>query len=346
VITIERDMENSTTHKDDVAARGLNPFTHLSYLRTLETFAKQWASSYDLVLEKGWRLSGCLLAAFRCQGVPGVLVENDVRYWSEPIRNPRTAVRYLLHEAAQFLAGFYTRRVPLIIAETEELRAMLVKQWGIPPNRLEVIGLGVDHRLFHPMEQNAARKSLGLNPATTLLLYVGGMDIYHDLDPVAEALARIKLPSLELHLVGDGERRLHYEEKARHVQIPMRFHGRVPHWMVPRYIAAADLCIAPYRADVFHDGLVPFSTLKIPEYMACGRPVVSIPNGYIQRLVEDQISGFLFQNDVSSWTAFLQALPSRNQLRDMGQVAARAVESLSWEGTAARYLEVCRRLTV
>jgi glycosyltransferase involved in cell wall biosynthesis len=176
-------------------------------------------------------------------------------------------------------------------------------------------------------------------------LYVGGMDKYHDLDPIIEAFGRIRSPSLELHLVGDGEFRARYEEKARRAQTLLRFHGRVPHAMVPDYIAAADICLAPYQTSAFHGEMVTFSTLKIPEYLACGRPVVSVPSGAIRKLIEDQVSGFLFPNDVASWVVFLKSLPSRGRLRDMGQIAARSVEALSWENTAARYLEICQQLT-
>jgi glycosyltransferase involved in cell wall biosynthesis len=344
VITIEPQMASADQVQDDVAARGLNPFPHLSYLRTLRGFARQWASSFDVVLEKGWRLSGWLLAAFRRQGVSGVLVENDVRYWSEPLRDFRTIARYMLHKTAHGLTGFSSRRVPLIIAETRELKTMLVQQRGIAPERIEVIGLGVDHALFHPMDQMVVRQALGMGRDTHILLYVGGMDIYHDLGPVLDALAQVRGPSLELHLVGDGEYRMQYEAKARQAHMPVRFYGRVPHDRIPEFIAAADVCLAPYQPRAFHHGLVPFSTLKIPEYMACGRPVISVPSGHIQTLIEDQITGFLFPNDVAAWRTFLEALPTRQRLEDMGRAAAQAVASLSWERTAARYLEVSQRL--
>jgi glycosyltransferase involved in cell wall biosynthesis len=344
VITIEPQIKSSDQVQDDVAARGLNPFPHLSYLHTLRGFARQWASSFDVVLEKGWRLSGWLLAAFRRQGVSGVLVENDVRYWSEPLRDFRTIARYMLHKTAHGLTGFSSRRVPLIIAETRELKTMLVQQRGIAPERIEVIGLGVDHALFHPMDQMVVRQALGMGRDTHMLLYVGGMDVYHDLGPVLDALAQVRGPSLELHLVGDGEYRMQYEAKARQAHMPVRFYGHVPHDRIPEFIAAADVCLAPYQPRAFHHGLVPFSTLKIPEYMACGRPVISIPSGHIQTLIEDQITGFLFPNDVAAWRTFLEALPTRQRLEDMGRAAAQAVASLSWERTAARYLEVSQRL--
>jgi glycosyltransferase involved in cell wall biosynthesis len=344
VIAIEAQMQSSVEPKDDVAARGLNAFSHISYLRKLQRFSRQWAGSYDLVFEKGWRLSGFLSSAFRRHGVPGVLVENDVRHWSEPIKSAGALAKYGAHWTAQSLAGFYSRRVPLVIAETDELKAMLVAKRGLAPECIEVVGLGVDHDLFRPLDQASCRNRVGIPPSAFVLLYVGGMDIYHDAAPVIDALARINVPSLELHLVGDGEFRGAYEARARQARIPIRFHGQVSHDRVPEFIASSDLCLAPYRVGAFSNESVPFSTLKIPEYMACERPVVSVPSGHIKRLIDDQISGFLFPNDVPSWISFLKTLPSRERLKAIGCAASRAVESISWGKTAERYLEVWQEL--
>ena len=146
-------------------------------------------------------------------------------------------------------------------------------------------------------------------------------------------------------MVGDGEYRARCEEKAARVGLSARFYGHVDHSLVPRYISAADLCIAPYRTSACQNGILPFSTLKIPEYMACGRAVASVPSGPIERLIEDGVSGFLFPNEVSAWTAFLKTLPSREKLGQMGAAAVQAVDSVSWEKTAMRYLQLCERLT-
>jgi glycosyltransferase involved in cell wall biosynthesis len=346
LIGIEPHATTSMEDKDDNATRGLHPFQHISYCRRLWSFSEQQSRSYDVVLEKGWRLSGYLLDGFRRRGVPGVLIENNVHFWSEPLTNVQTVMKYILHSAALAVASSCSRRASAVIAETQEMKTMLVEHRRLSPEQIEVVGLGVDHALFRPMDQGSARKFLKMSSNMILLLYVGSMDEYHDLEPVIESLGSVKQPSIELHVVGDGEYRARCEEKARRARITVRFHGHVPHSMVPQYIAAADLCIAPYRTSACHNGLIPFSTLKIPEYMACGRPVVSVPSGSIQRLVENRVSGFLFPNDVCSWVSFLNFLPSRNQLASMGAVAAQAVESLGWEKTAMRYLEVCERLTL
>jgi glycosyltransferase involved in cell wall biosynthesis len=201
----------------------------------------------------------------------------------------------------------------------------------------------VDHALFRPMDQSSARESLGIAPNGLVLLYVGAMDEYHDLGPVIDALAHSPSP-VEFHVVGEGEYRPRYEARAKLAGLGCRFHGHVPHALVPQYIAAADLCIAPYRTEAFHRRLVTFSTLKIPEYMACARPVVSVPSASIRKIVEDGVSGFLFPNDETSWASFFHGLPPREQLARMGTAAARSVESITWDRTAIQYFEACERL--
>jgi glycosyltransferase involved in cell wall biosynthesis len=214
----------------------------------------------------------------------------------------------------------------------------------LAPEQIEVVGLGVDHARFRPMAQQSARNSFSISPDAIVLLYVGGMDEYHDLEPLIDALSSVRQLPVELHVVGDGTHRARCEEKVRRAQIRARFYGHVPYSVVPQYIAAADLCLAPYRTSACHNAVVPFSTLKIPEYMACARPVVSVPSGPIQRLVEDGVSGFLFPNEVPCWTWFLKTLPSRQRLASMGAAAAQGVQSISWEKTAMRYMQVCQRL--
>jgi D-inositol-3-phosphate glycosyltransferase len=340
VIAIEPGAPDTATLNDDNAARGLHPLQHLAYCRTLWSFARQKAGTFDVVLEKGWRLSGLLSAAFRRAGVPAILVENDVRYWTEPIDDMRQFSKYVLHGLAHVIAGACSRRVPAIIAETDELKTMLMSRRDVPADRIQVAGLGVDHALFRPAEQAPSREALGIRPDAVVMLYVGAMDEYHDLGPVIEALGRSSTP-IELHVVGDGEYRARYEASAIAAGLACRFYGRVPHAAVPQHIAAADVCIAPYKTEAFHGGLMTFSTLKIPEYMACARPVVSVPSASVHRLIAHGMSGFVIANAEASWRSFLEGMPSRETLASMGTAAARVVESVTWTATAARYLETC-----
>jgi len=344
ILSIE-DTPTPIASRDDVTVRGLNPFTHARYLRTLRAFAPRAARDYDIVFEKGWRFSGYLAhQVTRCGGV-SALIENDVRYWNEPVRDLKALARFLAQQAAQSIAARSSRGVPLIVAETEELKEALVALRGISPQRIAVVELGVDHRLFYPKPQHVARQELGMKQDVLVLLYVGGLDIYHDLGQVIEGLAHSRPnDGIELHVVGDGHLRSQDEQTAQRLGVAVRFHGQVAHHRVPGFIAAADLCLAPYQPSRFYGGKITFSTLKIPEYMACERPVASVPHGHILQLIDHQVTGFLVNNDANSWTAFFRSMPSRQRLAEMGSAAARRVASLSWSATSARYLELGRQL--
>jgi glycosyltransferase involved in cell wall biosynthesis len=344
VTAIANSGSSGAATRDDVAVRGLNPFVHAAYLREVRRFAAEAARSYDVIFEKGWRFSGYLAREVMRRGTPSALIENDVRYWNEPLRDFRTLLRFGAQAATQSLAARCSRRVPLVIAETEELKEVLIALRGIAPERIEVVELGVDHAMFQSSDQSVARDDVRINQEPTVLLYVGGLDIYHDLGPLIEALGRAARAGVELHIVGDGELRSTYEQTARRLNVRATFHGQVAHERVPEFIAASDLCVAPYQPNKFYAGKITFSTLKIPEYMACARPVASVPHGHILRLIDDQMNGFLLANEVDAWIGFLHALPSRSRLQAMGRDAARRVASLSWEETAGRYLELARQL--
>jgi glycosyltransferase involved in cell wall biosynthesis len=215
----------------------------------------------------------------------------------------------------------------------------MAEHWRIAEQRISVVALGVDRTLFAPADQATARSQVGISANATVLLYCGVLDRTHDLRPVVAAMRRAKLRDTELHIVGDGTLRDELEQLAADSGSAAKFHGRVPYETVPLYIAAADLCLAPYEPEAFPGGQVAYSSLKIPEYMSVGRPVVSVPSGRVLELVEDGVTGFLFANEEDEWTRFLGELPDRDRLARMG---ATGVESGldSWDDVARAYLEI------
>jgi glycosyltransferase involved in cell wall biosynthesis len=344
VVAIEPKMEHSLRTVDDAAVRGIGFREFLAYLGSLRRFVDERLQLYDIVLEKSWLLSGYLAHLCRRRGYPAVVVENIVRVWNEPLRNCQAATRYIQYLFTQALVGHFLRQVPLIVAETEELRAALAQRWQLPLDRISVVGLGMNRHLFYPQDQASARRVHDIAPEVTVLLYVGGLDKTHNLTPVLEAMRQVSAPALQLHIVGDGIQRSSYEARCQLNQRNVFFHGRVPHHLIPQYIAAADLCLAPYDLTAFPNGQVSYSTLKIPEYMACARPVVSVPSGHIRTLIQHRVSGFLFHNDMKNWADFLRRCPSRQQLQQMGVAAASQVAHYDWEATGLAYLSLCEQL--
>jgi glycosyltransferase involved in cell wall biosynthesis len=340
-IEIEPGYGKGATFLDDSATRGLGLGVFARYLRTLRRFAHTELKHYDIVLEKSWLLSGWVSGLCRRQGILGVPVENLVPNAGQAAQGqPLKRLRVQLGRA---LAGRFLRQAPLVIAETSFLEDAIQRVWRVPAARIEVVPLGVDKTLFHPADQAAARQKLGIAPEATLLTYVGILDGTHNIGPLLQALAMSAPPGLELHVVGEGPMRQAYAAMAERAKVTVRFHGRVPHLEVPMHIAAADLCLAPYDSSAFANGELGYSSMKVPEYLAAGRPVAAVPSGRMRELILDGRTGFLLDNEPEGWQALLGRLPDREGLRRMGEAAA-AVPLNSWDDTARAYLAAAERV--
>jgi glycosyltransferase involved in cell wall biosynthesis len=325
---------------DDAAMRGLGYREFLGYLRDLRGFAERTLPAFDVVLEKSWLLSGYLSTLCRRRGRLGVPIENFV---PNPAHNAANSMAKRLRiEVGQRIAGYHLRRAPLLIAETEHLKRGIVRKWRVPEERIAVVGLGVDRALFAPHDQAAARRQLEMASDRAVLVYSGVVDATHDLGPLLAAMARVRAPAIEVHVIGDGVLRAKHEAAARASGINVVFHGRVAHERVPIYLAAADLCLAPYDPTAFSSGELGYSSMKVPEYLSAGRPVVTVPSGRLRDLVHHGKTGFLMANQVEDWMRFLNNCPDRDTLRAMGEAAAK-VELMSWNDTAEAYLELCER---
>lgn len=336
VLEIQPGDEAATV--DDAAMKGIGYGEFLKYLRDVRSFARRELESFDVVLEKSWLLSGYVSAMCQRRGQLGVPIENIVV-------NPghaagRSVMKRLRLQAGRWLAGRALRKAPVVIAETEFLKKEIIAYWGVQPERVAVVDLGVDRNLFRPTPQAEARSRVRIPLEPTVVLYVGVLDRTHDLEPVIRAMGRKRPPGVELHIVGDGARRTEYQTMADQVGARVVFHGRVPHHDVPVYIAAADLCVAPYDPSAFSSGELGYSTMKIPEYLSVGRAVASVPSGRIRSLVRDGETGFLFANEVARWETLLEALPPRERLRAMGEAAGRTPLT-AWSDTARQYLSLC-----
>ena len=322
---------------DDAAVRGVSVSEFARYAMLLRRFARRELKRFDLVFEKSWTLSGLVSAECRKIGVPAITVENLV-----PVVGDNSGAGFAKRTkiwAGRAVAGRYLRKANRIIAETQILKSAMEAHWRIAEQRISVVALGVDRTLFAPIDQATARSQVGMSPNATVLLYSGVLDQTHDLRPAIAAMSRTKLRDVELHIIGDGTLRGELERLATDSGGAVQFHGRVPYEMVPLYIGAADLCLAPYEPGAFPGGQIAYSSLKIPEYMSVGRPVASVPSGRILELINDGVTGFLFPNEEDEWTRFLDELPNRDRLASMG---ASAMESGldSWDDVARAYLEI------
>ncbi len=112
----------------------------------------------------------------------------------------------------------------------------------------------------------------------------------------------------------------------------IHFIGRKPYSIIPEYINAFDICIAPFRDDPLSEKVDP---VKVYEYLSLGKPVVAInlPElGKIRHLV------YLAKNDKEFIELVNQALHDNNQQLKLKRVEY--TQQNSWEKRITRLLEV------
>ncbi len=235
-----------------------------------------------------------------------------------------------------------------VIASTQYEADDLAGRYGADPARLCVTHPGVDHSLFAPGSQRAARGQLGWGEGP-VLLFVGRIQPLKGLDVALEAFERVRreIPGVRMAIVG-GPSGPHGREELNRIRSRVQrlgledyveFVPSRPHHEVPSYYRAADVLLVPSRSESF--GLV------AAEAQACGLPVVAARVGGLSYVVEDATSGFL----VDDWDPAGFAAAAARILLDpdlAARLAKGAVEfatRFSWEVATDRLLELYAGIT-
>jgi glycosyltransferase involved in cell wall biosynthesis len=116
--------------------------------------------------------------------------------------------------------------------------------------------------------------------------------------------------------------------------------GFVSHEEVPAYINAMDIVVAPYPPLEFFY----YSPVKIYEYMACGKPVVTTRIGQIAELIETGKTGILCDpGDTKALIEAVQQLIRNREVRSaIGRNAAGVIaRNHTWKHKARQLSALC-----
>jgi glycosyltransferase involved in cell wall biosynthesis len=152
------------------------------------------------------------------------------------------------------------RQAAAVIAVSDYLRRELEASVPEARGRVEVVDCGVDLERFAVRDAADARRELAWEPDGTAFICLGALSARKNVLRLARAFEQRGEGSLVF--VGDGELRPALEGRSG-----VRLVGRVPHEVVPAWIAACDVLCQPSLIEPF--GL---ATL---EAMAAGRSVVA-----------------------------------------------------------------------
>lgn len=224
----------------------------------------------------------------------------------------------------------------------------LTRKNGARKEDIFLIPVGADLEKFNPgIDGSEVRRRHNIR--NSLVLYLGQLHgaQYIDLFIRAANIVLHKNPQLIFMIVGGGFKEDKLKSLAGELGINDRiiFTGSVPQDKVPEYIAAADVCVAPFRETRVTCCKSP---LKIAEYMACGKAIVASNVGEIRRMLGGV--GVLAQPDDHCALAegILTILNGEKELSDnLGKYVRRRAEwTYNWQVAVSKLSAAYEKLYV
>jgi glycosyltransferase involved in cell wall biosynthesis len=198
-----------------------------------------------------------------------------------------------------------------------------------------------------PNAGSDVRRSLGMGDPNPVVVGLGRFVFKKGFEYLLDAWPLVvrDWPNARLVLGGDGHLFSSFEDRIRSLGVAdtVRLPGRIPSDAVPRYLAAADVFVAPSIYD--QSGNVDGMPVVVLEAMAAGKPIVATRVGGLAEVVQHGVNGLLVDERspraIADAIAMLLADP---ELRASYGARARdrVVEQFTWTTIARRFAELYR----
>ena len=224
----------------------------------------------------------CVLAVRA--GLPTMYESHNARF-----QNRSTVLNGLWERQMRRVAG---RPNFVSVVPISEALASVWRTRGIPDRQILTLHDGFDANLFStPMTQMQARAKLGLPPEGPLIVYTGSLYKDRGIPSILHLASQMRQCKF-LVVGGPDDARRHYQSEAIAGGLQnIFFTGRVAHTQIPTYLAAADVLLMIWSAEV--PTINYCSPMKVFEYMAAGRIIVGHGFPTIREVLEDGATAYL-----------------------------------------------------
>jgi glycosyltransferase involved in cell wall biosynthesis len=183
-----------------------------------------------------------------------------------------------------------------------------LKAQGVPQDKIFVSHDGFNHKMFSKKKDiSQAKRQIGISEKQKTAIYAGSLYPDRGIERIIK-LAECFKDVLFIVIGGPEKEKKHYVEIARLKNIQnILFKGWVPHYQVPDYLSASDICIMIWTKKV--KTIQYCSPMKMFEYMASGQLIIGDGFPTIKEVLEN------------GRTALLTVPESISDLRDKFQMA-------------------------
>ncbi len=190
------------------------------------------------------------------------------------------------------LKNFYRDKKALktadfILADTKQHKDYFSKLFKIDPARIEVLPIGVDTEIFHPLEDQDKTENEYFTVG-----YVGGYIPLHGIEKIARTIYLLKEEKkIRFVMIGQGRELPLFEKlcKKWHLE-SVELIPWLPENMLPEHISRFDLCLG-----IFGDSVKAYTVIpnKVYEYSAMGKSTITMDSPAIREIFTDDENIFL-----------------------------------------------------
>ena len=227
---------------------------------------------------------------------------------------------------------------------TQALVDLLDKRYKIRLNADEVVitpnGVDLERFASLPSTPELARQQLDLPSSPTVMctghLYSGrGADLFL-------ALAK-EIPQAHFVWVGGKPKDVEIW-KSRAQSDNVTFTGFIPNQDLPLYQSAADILLMPYSRSIMGssgtaDSASVASPMKMFEYMAAGRAIVTADLPVIREVLNEKSAVFCEPDDLEDWKIGIEGLLTDEARRvTLGQQVQQGIDGYTWLARAEKIM--------
>lgn len=208
-------------------------------------------------------------------------------------------IPFFLRSLSKFISNLLMRKIISLSNKVTFITDSLNQLYNFPKNKSVLVPNGVSSSLFYPRDSKKLKMELGLEKEF-IIGFSGVLSSWINLEEQFMAFKNIiekKNIRLKMLVVGGGEKFLYYKNLANKLEIEdhITFTGHVDYNNVPLYISIMDVCMISLKRTQDADNAHP---LKLFEYMACQKPIVSTPTNGVLELANDKV---LYASSIDEW---------------------------------------------
>jgi glycosyltransferase involved in cell wall biosynthesis len=234
-----------------------------------------------------------------------------------------------------------------VVTISESLREILAKSLSNAMDKdIVVCPDGVDVERYRGLDDvGTAQERLGLRPSGIVLGYAGHFYRGRGIQLIFQLARHFHEDTFLLIGGNDGDRRLLEQEAQAQGLENVKFLGFIPNANLPRYLAACDVLLMPYQRRVARHGGGDTSSwmspLKMFEYMAVGRVIVSSDLPVLREVINDQNAILCHPEDIRAWFEAIHRVKGQKPWAD--KLARQAFDDAlkySWKNRAESILKL------